>query len=90
MIRFKEASALWVSDGGRVSASDQRGGSLRIQVLEAGPSSGSVGERQADGRGAEAESGLLITSDSGSLTSCTTNTGTGLRASVLIHLPGSC
>ncbi len=64
---------------------------LRIQVFEPGLST------QAAWRRAEAFDEALMqrlpiawSEDFGFLTSCPTNTGTGLRLSVMVHLPGLC
>jgi protein arginine kinase len=89
MIRFKEASALLVSDSGRVALLINEEDHLRIQVLEAGLQLEDAWEsaRRTD---EELRHRLRFAYHErfGFLTSCPTNTGTGLRASVLIHLPG--
>ena len=89
MIRFKEASALLVGDGGRVALLINEEDHLRIQVLDAGLQLEEAWEsaRKTD-EGLRRKLRFAYHERFGFLTSCPTNTGTGLRASVLIHLPG--
>ena len=89
MIRFKEASALLVGDGGRVALLINEEDHLRIQVLDAGLQLEEAWEsaRRTD-EDLRRKLKFAYHERFGFLTSCPTNTGTGLRASVLIHLPG--
>lgn len=89
MIRFKEASALLVGDGGRVALLINEEDHLRIQVLEAGLQLEEAWERaRRTDEDLRRHMRFAYHERFGFLTSCPTNTGTGLRASVLIHLPG--
>ena len=88
MIRFKEASAPAGRRRRAVALLINEEDHLRIQVLEAGSSSRRPGRAPQDGRRAQAEAEIRLSRAVRFLTSCPTNTGTGLRASVLIHLPG--
>jgi len=89
MIRFKEASALLVGDGGRVALLINEEDHLRIQVLEAGLQLEEAWERaRITDEDLRRRIRFAYHERFGFLTSCPTNTGTGLRASVLIHLPG--
>lgn len=89
MIKFKEASAVVISESGRVALLINEEDHLRIQVLTPGLQLSTAWEL------AHSADELLrrhlrfaYHHRFGFLTSCPTNAGTGLRASVLIHLPG--
>lgn len=89
MVKFKESSALLVGDEGRLSILINEEDHLRIQVLTSGLRLDEAWSLA--GRTESALRGRLKFAyhhKFGFLTSCPTNTGTGLRASVLIHLPG--
>jgi protein arginine kinase len=85
----RDSSALFIGEGERVSIMINEEDHLRVQVLQSG----------LEIRGAyqivskidkELAKSLEFAFDPGFgyLTSCPTNVGTGMRASVLIHLPG--
>ncbi len=89
MIKFKDASALLIADAGRLAMLINEEDHLRIQSLTPGlqlEASWQIacGADQALRRQCQ----FAYHHRFGFLTSCPTNTGTGLRASVLIHLPG--
>ena len=89
MIKYRDASALLIGNGGRLALLVNEEDHVRVQALTPG---------------FQLETAWQIASHAeevlrhrvkfayhhrfGFLTSCPTNTGTGLRASVLIHLPG--
>lgn len=89
MVKTKETAALLVGDEGRLSILLNEEDHVRIQVL-------TPGLQLDDCWGIAARTERVLRSRLkfayhhrfGFLTSCPTNTGTGLRASVLIHLPG--
>ena len=61
---------------------------LRLQSLASGLSLREAWERLRDlDRGLEEDAGFACTESLGYLTGCPTNVGTGLRASVMLHLP---
>jgi protein arginine kinase len=89
MLKYKEASALLIGDGGRVALLINEEDHVRIQTLTPGlqlETSWQIAS-QAD-EGLRSRVRFAFHHRFGFLTSCPTNTGTGLRASVLIHLPG--
>ncbi|HUP02022.1 MAG TPA: protein arginine kinase [Gemmatimonadota bacterium] len=89
MIKFKEASALLIGDGGRVALLINEEDHLRIQSLTPGlqlEESWQIASRTEQALRQRCQ--FAYHHRFGFLTSCPTNTGTGLRASVLIHLPG--
>ncbi len=84
-----EGSAVWISEGQTVSVMINEEDHLRIQVF------GPVGEWDrlwtiADALDTALGEGVsyAFSKRRGFLTACPTNLGTGLRASVLMHLPG--
>ena len=89
MIKFKEASALLIGDGGRLALLINEEDHLRIQSLTPGlqlEESWQVASRTEQALRQRCQ--FAYHHRFGFLTSCPTNTGTGLRASILIHLPG--
>ncbi|MBW3660287.1 MAG: protein arginine kinase [Gemmatimonadetes bacterium] len=89
MVKFKESAALLVGDEGRLSILVNEEDHLRIQVLTPGlqlDRSWDIAERTEGALRTRLK--FAYHHRFGFLTSCPTNTGTGLRASVLIHLPG--
>ncbi|MDX1622777.1 MAG: protein arginine kinase [Gemmatimonadota bacterium] len=89
MINFQEASALVVGDSGRLALLMNEEDHLRIQVLTPGLQlEGSWEIARRIERSLRDRLQFAYHHRFGFLTSCPTNTGTGLRASVLIHLPG--
>lgn len=88
MVKFREASGLLVGDGGRLALLINEEDHVRIQALTPGL------QIEASWQIASRTDALLrerlrfaYHEQFGFLTSCPTNTGTGLRASVLMHLP---
>lgn len=89
MIKFKEASALLIGDGGRLALLINEEDHLRIQALTPGLQlEGSWQIASRTDQALRQRIRFAYHHRFGFLTSCPTNTGTGLRASVLIHLPG--
>ena len=89
MLKFKEASALLIAEGGRLALLINEEDHIRIQSLTPGLQLEASWDqaRQVD-EGLRGRVRFAFHHRFGFLTSCPTNTGTGLRASVLIHLPG--
>jgi protein arginine kinase len=88
MVKFREASGLLVGDGGRLALLINEEDHVRIQALTPGLQIET--SWQIASRTDETLRGRLRFAYHhrfGFLTSCPTNTGTGLRASVLAHLP---
>lgn len=88
MIKFREASALLIGEQGRLALLINEEDHVRIQALTAGL------QLEASWHIARRTDAMMrrrlqfaYHPHFGFLTSCPTNTGTGLRASVLIHLP---
>jgi protein arginine kinase len=85
----RDFSALLIGEDENLSVMVNEEDHLRIQALAPG-----LEMRQAFGLASEVEDELSQTlefdfdSAFGYLTACPTNTGTGMRASVLVHLPG--
>lgn len=89
MIQFQEASALVVGERGRLALLVNEEDHLRIQVLSPGLQLEEAWElASGTERSLRKRLKFAFHHQFGFLTSCPTNTGTGLRASVLIHLPG--
>lgn len=89
MIKFKAASALLIADEGRLALLINEEDHLRIQALTSGfqiEASWQIACRTEQELRRRCQ--FAYHHRFGFLTSCPTNTGTGLRASVLIHLPG--
>ena len=86
---MRSGAALYLGDDVGVMINEED--HLRLQALRSGFN---LADAFADMQRIDEELGervpLRSTMNSGYLTSCPTNTGTGLRASALIHLPGSC
>jgi protein arginine kinase len=89
LINRGKRSGVMISDGGRVSLMLGEEDHLRIQTLAGGFQLLRCWER-AEGIESELREAIDFAYHPrfGFLTACPTNTGTGLRASVLIHLPG--
>jgi protein arginine kinase len=89
MIGHLESSGVYISSSEQVSIMVNEEDHLRIQAITAGLEMDRSMELAAQ---YDNEIGRLLEydydSDFGFLTACPTNVGTGLRASVLIHLPG--
>ena len=85
----RDSSALFIGEGERVSIMINEEDHLRIQALQSG-----LDIRGAYRTVAKIDDELTkslefaFDPDFGYLTSCPTNVGTGMRASILIHLPG--
>jgi protein arginine kinase len=89
MITFQEASALIVGDMGETALLINEEDHVRIQVLTPGLQLQRGWELASRTDGALRQRiRFAYHHRFGFLTSCPTNTGTGLRASILIHLPG--
>ena len=89
MIKFRAASALMISGGGRLALLVNEEDHLRIQALTPGfqlETAWQIASRAEEVLRRRVK--FAYHHRFGFLTSCPTNTGTGLRASVLIHLPG--
>ncbi|MFT4901128.1 MAG: protein arginine kinase [Lentimonas sp.] len=84
-----EGSAVLISKGQTCSIMINEEDHLRIQFLKAGFNLKSIW-KQIDSFDTELEKSLnfAFSSEFGFLTACPTNLGTGLRASVMMHLPG--
>jgi len=89
MLKFKETSALLVGEEGRLALLINEEDHVRIQALMPGFQLESTWDlaRRTDTL-LRNRLHFAFHHHFGFLTSCPTNTGTGLRASVLIHLPG--
>ncbi len=89
MIGHLESSGVYIGSNEQVSIMVNEEDHLRIQAITAGLEMDRSMELAAE---YDNEIGRLLEydydSDFGFLTACPTNVGTGLRASVLIHLPG--
>ncbi len=89
MIGHLESSGVYIGSSDQVSIMINEEDHLRIQAITAGLEMDRSMELAAQ---YDNEIGRLLEydydSDFGFLTACPTNVGTGLRASVLIHLPG--
>jgi protein arginine kinase len=85
----RDSSALFIGEGERVSIMINEEDHLRVQALQSGLDIRGAC-RTADKIDEELAKSLefAFDPDFGYLTSCPTNVGTGMRASVLIHLPG--
>ena len=85
----RDSSALFIGEGERVSIMVNEEDHLRVQVLQSGLDIRGA-YQMADKFDDELAKSVEFAFDPGFgyLTSCPTNVGTGLRASVLIHLPG--
>jgi protein arginine kinase len=84
-----DGRAVMVGAGETMSLMVNEEDHLRIQSIHSGLALTSAWEDAvALDRSLEAELTLAFSDDWGYLTACPTNTGTGLRASVLLHLPG--
>ena len=85
----RDSSALFIGEGERVSIMINEEDHLRVQVLQSG-----LNIRDAYQIAAKIDEELAKLLEFafdltfGYLTSCPTNVGTGMRASILIHLPG--
>lgn len=89
MLKYREASALLIGEEGRVALLINEEDHVRIQTLTPGlqlETSWQIAS-QAD-TGLRNRVRFAFHHRFGFLTSCPTNTGTGLRASALMHLPG--
>lgn len=89
MIKFRAASALLIGEQGRLALLINEEDHVRIQALTPGlqlESSWQIASRTDTLLRERLQ--FAYHPRFGFLTSCPTNTGTGLRASVLIHLPG--
>lgn len=89
MVKFKEASALLIGNVGRLALLINEEDHVRIQALTPGfqlETAWQIASRAEEALRARVK--FAYHARFGFLTSCPTNTGTGLRASVLIHLPG--
>ncbi len=87
--REREGGGLFVGEGEEVSIIVNEEDHIRIQVIKSGfqpQTAWEIADQTDDqlSRGME----FSFSERFGYLTACPTNTGTGLRASVLIHLPG--
>ncbi len=88
MVKFREASGLLVGDGGRLALLINEEDHVRIQALTPGlqiETSWQIASRTDETLRSQLR--FAYHHRFGFLTSCPTNTGTGLRASVLAHLP---
>ena len=88
MVKFREASGLLVEDGGRLALLINEEDHVRIQALTPGlqiETSWQIASRTD--KTLRSQLRFAYHHRFGFLTSCPTNTGTGLRASVLAHLP---
>lgn len=85
----RDSSALFIDSQERVSIMINEEDHLRVQVLQSGLDIKGSYEiaRKIDGELAKSLE-FAFDPDFGYLTSCPTNVGTGMRASILIHLPG--
>lgn len=85
----RDSSALFIGDQERASIMINEEDHLRVQALQSGLDIRGA-SRIADKIDEELAKSLefAFDPDFGYLTSCPTNVGTGMRASVLIHLPG--
>jgi len=85
----RDSSALFIGNQERVSIMINEEDHLRVQALQSGLDLRGA-NRRADKIDEELAGSLefAFDPDFGYLTSCPTNVGTGMRASVLIHLPG--
>ncbi len=88
-VREGDSKALYIGDGEAISLMINEEDHIRIQSLKSGLEIKGAFEL-ADKVDTELSSTLEFDFDPdfGYLTSCPTNVGTGMRASVLIHLPG--
>ncbi|MFN2419796.1 MAG: protein arginine kinase [Gemmatimonadota bacterium] len=89
MVKFKASSALLIGDGGRLALLINEEDHVRIQALTSGfqlETAWQIASRAEAALRSRVQ--FAYHHRFGFLTSCPTNTGTGLRASVLIHLPG--
>ncbi len=89
MLKFRAASALLIGGGGRLALLVNEEDHLRVQALTPGfqlETAWQIASRAEEALRARVK--FAYHHRFGFLTSCPTNTGTGLRASVLIHLPG--
>jgi protein arginine kinase len=89
MLKFKAASALLISRAGRLALLINEEDHVRIQSLTPGfqlETAWQIASRAEEALRQRVK--FAYHHRFGFLTSCPTNTGTGLRASVLIHLPG--
>ncbi len=87
--RCRDSSALLIGEQERTSIMINEEDHLRVQALQSGLDIGGAYRRAAKidqelSRSLE----FAFDPDFGYLTSCPTNVGTGMRASILIHLPG--
>ncbi len=87
--RDGKTGGLFVSEGEVVSIMVNEEDHLRIQVIQSGfqPMSAWQVADRTDGQLSQ-QLEFSFSERFGFLTACPTNTGTGLRASILIHLPG--
>lgn len=84
---LRSGAALWVTD--RVSMMVNEEDHLRLQAMSSGFSiEGAFADVQRLDRDLGAALPYAFHEEFGFLTACPTNVGTGLRASVLMHLPG--
>jgi protein arginine kinase len=85
----KTSRALFVGPGETLSVMVNEEDHLRLQILASGLDfNASLTELQSLDDVLGAELGYAFSPQYGFLTACPTNLGTGMRASVLIHLPG--
>lgn len=88
-LKMNKPSGLFISENGDISIMINEEDHLRIQGLSGGLNLTNISARVFD---CEEEIGEELSyaydENYGFLTSCPTNIGTGLRASVLLHLPG--
>jgi protein arginine kinase len=83
----RSGAAVWLADRAAVMVNEED--HLRVQTLRAGFAvQAAFDEAMAIDRALGAALPYSYHPDFGFLTACPTNVGTGLRASVLIHLPG--
>lgn len=89
LTRCRDSSALLIGEKENTSVMINEEDHLRVQALAAGLEIRKA-SRMADEIDGELSKSLEFAFDPafGYLTACPTNTGTGMRASVLIHLPG--
>jgi protein arginine kinase len=84
---LRTGAAVWLAESASLMINEED--HLRMQTLRSGFA---VGDAFAAAMAIDRRVGALVpysfSSDFGFLTACPTNVGTGLRASVLIHLPG--
>ena len=84
-----EHRALVISEDQRVSIMVNEEDHLRIQCMELGLGTVSALQKAlAIDDAVEAKLDIAFNEKTGYLTSCPTNLGTGMRASVMVHLPG--